>query len=54
LVVEDWGLSGVADLAATVARLTRDASPDGVAPIPADEARRYWPEEPAPEEPATA
>ena len=48
LVVEDWGLSGVADLAATEARLTRDATPDAVAPIPAEEARRYWPEEPAP------
>jgi sugar/nucleoside kinase (ribokinase family) len=48
LVVEDWGLSGVADLAATEARLTRDAAPDAVAPIPADEARRYWPEERAP------
>jgi sugar/nucleoside kinase (ribokinase family) len=48
LVVEDWGLSGVADLAATTARLARDAAPDAVGPIPAEEARRYWPEEPAP------
>ena len=48
LVVEDWGLSGVPDLAATTARLTRDVAPDAVAPIPAEEARRYWPEEPAP------
>jgi sugar/nucleoside kinase (ribokinase family) len=54
LVVEDWGLSGVADLAATSTRLTRDATPDAVAPIPADEARRYWPEEPTPETPARA
>ena len=34
LVVEDWGLSGVADLATTEARLTRDAAPDAVAPDP--------------------
>lgn len=48
LVVEDWGLSGVPDLAATTSRLARDAAPDAVAPIPAEEARSYWPEEPAP------
>jgi sugar/nucleoside kinase (ribokinase family) len=48
LVVEDWGLSGVADLAATDSRRLRDAAPDAVAPIPAEEARRYWPEEPTP------
>jgi sugar/nucleoside kinase (ribokinase family) len=48
LVVEDWGLSGVPDLGATTARLTRDAAPDAVAPIPAEEARHYWPEEAAP------
>ena len=48
LVVEDWGLTGVPDLAVTEARLARDATPDAVAPVPADEARRYWPEEPAP------
>ena len=54
LVVEDWGLAGVADLAATEARQTRDAAPDAVAPIPPEEARRYWPEEAAPEAPARA
>lgn len=54
LVVEDWGLAGVADLAATRARQTRDAAPDAVAPIRPDEARRYWPEEAAPEAPARA
>ncbi|HUP54953.1 MAG TPA: hypothetical protein VM408_05555 [Methylomirabilota bacterium] len=54
LVVEDWGLSGVADLAATQARFARDAAPGAVAPVPAEEARRYWPEEPATEAPASA
>ena len=54
LVVEDWGLSGVADLAATEKRLARDAAPDAVAPIQPEEVRRYWPEEGAPEEPAPA
>ena len=48
LVVEDWGLSGVPDLTAVTARLARDAAPDAVAPIPPEEIRRYWPEEPAP------
>ena len=48
LVVEDWGLSGVPDLAATEARLARDAAPEAVAAVPAEEARRYWPEEPTP------
>ena len=44
LVVEDWGLSGVPDLAAVTRRRERDAVPDAVTPISAGEARVYWPE----------
>lgn len=44
LVVEDWGLAGVPDLEAVMARLERDAAPDAVAPITPDEARLFWPE----------
>jgi sugar/nucleoside kinase (ribokinase family) len=46
LVVEDWGLAGVPDLAAVSARLDRHAAPDAVAPIPTDDARRFWSEDP--------
>lgn len=48
LVVEDWGLAGVPDLAALTARLERDSAPEAVVPVAADEVRRYWPEDPAP------
>jgi sugar/nucleoside kinase (ribokinase family) len=44
LVVEDWGLSGVPDLADVEARLDRDHDPDAVAAIPAHDARAFWPE----------
>jgi len=46
LVVEDWGLAGVPDLAAVTARIRRDATPDPVAPIPTDDASRFWSEGP--------
>jgi len=46
LVVEDWGLAGVPDLAAVLARLDRDAMPDTVVEIPTEEAGRYWSEGP--------
>jgi hypothetical protein len=46
LVVEDWGLSGVPDLAAVLVRLDRDAMPDTVVEIPTEEAGRYWSEGP--------
>ena len=42
LVVEDWGLAGVPDLAAVTARLDRDAMPDTVVSIPPEEAGRFW------------
>ena len=44
LVVEDWGLAGVPDLAAVTRRLEREPRVDAVAPIAADDAREYWPE----------
>jgi len=44
LVVEGWGLAGVPDLAAVLARLERDHTPDAVVPIPAEEASRFWSE----------
>jgi len=44
LVVEDWGLAGVPDLAAVTRRLERDPGDDAVAPIAAEDARAYWPE----------
>jgi sugar/nucleoside kinase (ribokinase family) len=44
LVVEDWGLAGVPDLGAVTARLDRDAMPDTVVPIPAEDATRFWSE----------
>ena len=44
LVVEDWGLAGVPDLAAVLGRLERDAAPDTVTSIPPDEAGRFWSE----------
>jgi sugar/nucleoside kinase (ribokinase family) len=44
LVVEDWGLAGVPGLAAVEARLERDSNADAVAPIPAEDARSFWPE----------
>ena len=44
LVVEDWGLAGVPGLAAVEARLERDSDADAVAPIPAEDARSFWPE----------
>ena len=46
LVVEDWGLAGVPDLAAVTARLDRDAMPDTVVPIPTEDAGRFWSEGP--------
>jgi sugar/nucleoside kinase (ribokinase family) len=46
LVVEDWGLTGVPELAAVVARLDRDATPDAVVPIPIEDAGRFWSEGP--------
>lgn len=48
LVVEHRGPSGVPTTAAVSARLTRDAGLDAVAPISPEDARHYWPEEPAP------
>jgi sugar/nucleoside kinase (ribokinase family) len=48
LVVEDWGLAGVPDLAAVTARLERSTALDAVAPIPAGEVRTYWSEDAAP------
>jgi sugar/nucleoside kinase (ribokinase family) len=48
LVVEDWGLAGVPDLAAVTARLARDPAVGAVAPIPPGQVRRYWPEDAAP------
>src|SRR5688572_26876173 len=44
LVVEDWGLAGVPGSAAVTARLDRDAMPDTVVPIPAEDATRFWSE----------
>lgn len=46
LVVEDWGLAGVANLAAVRERLQRDAVPDSVVPIPTEDAGRFWSEGP--------
>src|SRR5688500_3974264 len=46
LVVEDWGLAGVPDLAAVTARLDRDGMPDTVTPIPTEDASRFWSEGP--------
>ncbi|MDF2734998.1 MAG: hypothetical protein K0S97_1621 [Chloroflexota bacterium] len=45
LVVEDWGLDGVPDLAAVTIRLERDA-PGTVITIPPDDASRFWSEGP--------
>jgi sugar/nucleoside kinase (ribokinase family) len=44
LVVEGWGLAGVPDLAAVLARLDRDHTPDAVVPIAAEDATRFWSE----------
>ena len=44
LVVEDWGLAGVPDLAAVTTRQERDATPDLVTSIPAGAATRFWAE----------
>ena len=44
LVVEGWGLAGVPDLAAVLARLERDHTPDAIVPIPAEDAARFWSE----------
>jgi sugar/nucleoside kinase (ribokinase family) len=46
LVVEDWGLAGVPDLAAVSARLDRDGMPDTVTAIPTEDASRFWSEGP--------
>lgn len=46
LVVEDWGLAGVPDIAAVMARLARDAVPGTVIPIPTEDASRFWSEGP--------
>ncbi len=46
LVVEDWGLAGVPDLAAVLARLDRDVMPDTVVEISTEEVGRYWSEGP--------
>jgi hypothetical protein len=44
LVVEDWGLDGVATLPVVTARLDRDLAPDAVEPVGAEEASAFWPE----------
>jgi sugar/nucleoside kinase (ribokinase family) len=44
LVVEDWGLDGVATLPVVTARLDRDRAPDAVRSVGADEATEFWPE----------
>jgi sugar/nucleoside kinase (ribokinase family) len=46
LVVEDWGLAGVPDLAAVTTRLERDAGPGTVTLIPTEDASRFWSEGP--------
>lgn len=48
LVVEDWGLAGVPDLAAVIARLEGETAADAVVPVAPGDVRRYWPEDAAP------
>lgn len=48
LVVEDWGLAGVPELGAVIARAQATADRDAVAPISTEEARVFWPEGHAP------